>query len=145
MADVIERQLKNRASEIPPLYRKLSEAIESRTIPLAELAKSETLNDSPESYRRKLEAGTGRRSAAYELALRSPLAYQSGDQVTYYLTGEKKKVSVVDNARLLSEAPPDRRDENTAYYLGKLEELYQLFQPFFSVPPADAGQGNLPL
>lgn len=145
MADVIERLLKNRASEIPPLYRKLSEAIESRTIPLAELAKSETLNDSPESYRRKLEAGTGRRSAAYELALRSPLAYQSGDQVTYYLTGEKKKVSVVDNARLLSEAPPDRRDENTAYYLGKLEELYQLFQPFFSVPPADAGQGNLPL
>lgn len=131
MADVIERLLKNRASEIPPLYRKLSEAIESRTIPLAELAKSETLNDSPESYRRKLEAGTGRRSAAYELALRSPLAYQSGDQVTYYLTGEKKKVSVVDNARLLSEAPPDRRDENTAYYLGKLEELYQLFQPFF--------------
>ena len=51
----------------------------------------------------------------------------------------------MDNARLLSEAPPDRRDENTAYYLGKLEELYQLFQPFFSVPPADAGQGNLPL
>ena len=61
-ADVIERLLKNRASEIPPLYRKLSEAIESRTIPLAELAKSETLNDSPESYRRKLEAGTGRRN-----------------------------------------------------------------------------------
>ncbi len=142
MAETIELLLKNRSSEIPASYEKLREEIGNRSIPLSELAKSETLNDSPESYRRKLEAGTGRRSAAYELALRSPLDYQSGDQVTYYLTGDKKKVSVVDNARLLSEAPTDRRDENIAYYLLKLEELYKLFLPFFPAPPEE--QDELP-
>ena len=54
----------------------------------------------------------------------------AGDQVTYYLTGEKKKVSVVDNAKLLSEAPAGERDENSAFYLNKLEELYANFAEF---------------
>lgn len=50
--------------------------------------------------------------------------------MTYYLTGEKKKVSVVDNAKLLSEAPAGERDENVAYYLNKLDELYANFKAF---------------
>ncbi len=133
MAEVIEHLLKGEFEAIPAARETLLRRIESREIPLAELAKTETLNDSPETYSRKLAAGTGRRSAAYELAIRSGRDYQAGDQVTYYLTGDKKKVSVVDNARLLADAPVDRRDENIAYYLNKLEELYANFIPF--LPP----------
>ena len=130
MAAVVEHLLRNETEKIPLEYETLRRSIADRSIPLAELAKTENLNDSPETYRRKLEAGTGRRSAAYELALRSGRDYQSGDQVTYYLTGEKKKVSVVDNAKLLSDAPAEGRDENTAFYLNKLEELYANFAEF---------------
>ena len=130
MAAIVEHLLRNEKEKIPLEYEALRQSIADRTIPLAELAKTENLNDSPETYRRKLEAGTGRRSAAYELALRSGRNYQSGDQVTYYLTGEKKKVSVVDNAKLLSEAPAGERDENSAFYLNKLEELYANFAEF---------------
>ena len=127
---LVELLLKRDFASVPAMYEKMRGEIERRELPLADLAKSENLNDSPETYRRKLAAGTGRRSAAYELAIRSKLDFQAGDQVTYYLTGEKKKVSVVDNAKLLSEAPAGERDENVAYYLNKLDELYANFKAF---------------
>ena len=127
---LVELLLKRDFASVPAMYEKMRGEIERRELPLADLAKSENLNDSPETYKRKLAAGTGRRSAAYELAIRSKLDFQAGDQVTYYLTGEKKKVSVVDNAKLLSEAPAGERDENVAYYLNKLDELYANFKAF---------------
>lgn len=105
-------------------------AIREHTFPFAKLAKSETLSDSPDTYAKKLNAGTGRRSAAYELALRSGREYRAGDQVTFYITGTKKNVAVVDSAKLLSDADPADRDENVAYYLSKLDELRKKFAPF---------------
>ena len=95
------------------------------------MAKSETLADSPETYKRKLAAGTGKRSAAYELAIKSGREYRQGDQIAFYITGDKKRVSVVDNAKLLSDADETVRDENVPYYLDKLEELRKKFAPFF--------------
>ena len=97
----IDALLRDDRAAIPRAYDRIRRSIESRKIPLADLAKTETLNDSPETYKRKLPAGTGRRAAAFELAIRSERDYQSGDQVTYYITGEKKKVSAVDNAKAL--------------------------------------------
>ncbi|WP_419643658.1 DNA polymerase domain-containing protein [Victivallis vadensis] len=130
MAEMIDALLRDDRAAIPRAYDRIRRSIESREIPLADLAKTETLNDSPETYKRKLAAGTGRRAAAFELAIRSERDYQSGDQVTYYITGEKKKVSAVDNAKLLADAPEGERDENTAYYLNKLDELYRNFESF---------------
>lgn len=130
ISNLVEFLLKRKFDAIPEMYRRMRDEIERREMPLPELAKSESLNDSPATYQRKLAAGTGRRSAAYELAIRSKLDFQAGDQVTYYLTGEKKKVSVVDNAKLLSEAPVGERDENVAYYLNKLDDLYANFRTF---------------
>ncbi len=130
ISSMVESLLKREFDAIPELYSRMRDEIEERKMPLAELAKSESLNDSPATYQRKLAAGTGRRSAAYELAIRSRLDFQAGDQVTYYLTGDKKKLSVVDNAKLLSEAPAEGRDENVAYYRNKLDELYNNFRSF---------------
>jgi len=130
ISKLVEFLLKGEFDAIPEMYHRMRGEIERREMPLPELAKSESLNDSPATYQRKLAAGTGRRSAAYELAIRSKLDFQAGDQVTYYLTGDKKKVSVVDNAKLLSEAPAGERDENVASYLNKLDELYANFRPF---------------
>ncbi len=130
VAAAIRLLLEGKAAELPAYYEELRTRLEARQIPLEKLAKTETLNDSPESYQRKLTAGTGRRSAAYELALKSGRDYRAGDQVTYFLTGEKKKLSVVDNAKLLSDAEPGGHDENIPYYLGKLEEQYRNFADF---------------
>ena len=106
-------------------------AIRNREIPIHELAKSETLSDSVENYRRKMQTSSSfRRSAAYELAIRSGREYRQGDQIAFYVTGNKKKVAVVDNSKLLSDANPTVRDENTEYYLWELDELRKKFAPF---------------
>jgi DNA polymerase elongation subunit (family B) len=121
--------LNEKFDDIKELDREFEEHIKSRSWPLDKLAKTETLNNSPEQYRKKLSAGTGRRSAAYELALKSNKNYRQGDQISFYITGDKKKVSVVENSQLLSDAP-EERDENIVYYLGKLEELQKKFAEF---------------
>ncbi|HEX9419646.1 MAG TPA: hypothetical protein VGA81_11365, partial [Methylomirabilota bacterium] len=54
--------------------------------------------------------------------------YQPGDQVSYYVTGERKRVKVNEAAKLAAEWDPAAPDENTAYYVSKLEELYEKFR-----------------
>ena len=82
-----------------------------------------------------------RRSAAYELALRAGRDYKQGDQISFYITGTKRKVSVVENAKLLSEADESVRDENVEYYLDKLNELQKKFAPYL---PANKNAGEQP-
>ncbi len=59
----------------------------------------------------------------------------SGDQISYYITGTKKKVVAYESARLIAEWNPAERDENVEYYVGKLEDLAKKFGEFASTPP----------
>ena len=139
MEKLITMLLKEEGAKIAALTEEFRVAIENRAWPLARLAKTETLSDSLDNYQKKGDAGEGRRSAAYELAIASKRDYRRGDQVSFYITGNKQKVSVVDNSRLLVDAPA-QRDENIPYYLGKLEELRKKFAEFI---PADDHDGRL--
>jgi DNA polymerase elongation subunit (family B) len=113
--------------ELNAIYEKFRTAITGHDFPLEDFAKSEVLSDSPESYARKLAGGSGRRSAAYELALASGKKFRAGDKVRFYVTGSKAKVPVVGNSKLLESATDAVRDENIAYYLAKLDALMQMF------------------
>ncbi len=111
--------------------QKCEDDLRNHAYPFAKLAKSENLSDSPETYLKKMKSETGaRRSAAYELALKSGRQYRAGDQISFYITGTKKNVTVADAAKLLSDADEKIRDENVPYYLAKLEELRKKFEPF---------------
>ena len=121
--------LKKDFDAIEKLTLEYKDAIINRKWELAKFAKTETLQDSPEKYKKKINSGKGRRSAAYELALSSDRKYSQGDQISYYVTGNKKKVSVVDNSILLRDAP-EQRNENTTYYLGKLDDMIAKFAKF---------------
>jgi len=61
-----------------------------------------------------------RRGRHDQLALKSGRNYQAGDQISYYVTGDGKRVSVYDNCKLAADFNPARRDENIDYYLDKL-------------------------
>jgi len=78
-------------------------------------------------YASKRTKGKSVRRAAYELALATGREYTVGDQVAYYVTGEKKHVAVHESCKLLSDWDPLRRDENVAYYRAKLSALYEKF------------------
>ncbi|MCF7792132.1 MAG: hypothetical protein K9M56_09065 [Victivallales bacterium] len=129
MKNFITLLLKEKSSTIEKMTNDLKQSILDRTIPLEKLAKTETLQDSLDKYKKKMSSGKGRRSAAYELALKSNRSYRQGDQISYYVTGNKKRVSVVDNSKLLSENNGER-DENTQYYITKLEDIYKKFKTY---------------
>ncbi len=128
--ELVTLLLQGRQKEIPQLYEKYKKAIENHEIPLSDLAKRENLSTPPRVYREKLEAGTGRRSAAYELVLNANREYKQGDQVAFYMTGKRKNISVIEGAKLLQDNDGSVRDENIPCYLDKLKKLHEKFTSF---------------
>jgi DNA polymerase elongation subunit (family B) len=108
------------------LLARYRQALEQHALPLADLAKREVLSTPPRTYAEELQKG-GRRSAAYELVLRSTREYRQGDAVVFYVTGDRRNVSVTEAAKLLSDAVEGVRDENVPYYLEKIEKLHEKF------------------
>lgn len=132
MERIIAALLRHDSAGAKKVHDDFVQALTNHSLPFADLAKSETLSDSLDTYKRKLAGCTGKRSAAYELAIRSGREYRQGDPVAFYIIGDKKRVAVVDSSKLLTEADEKIRDENVPYYLDKLEELRRKFAPFFT-------------
>lgn len=127
LEDFLRLQLEGREAEIPALKERYVKAITRREWPVEMFAKTETLQENPSEYVRKVREGRRGRSAAYELALSSGRDYRAGDQVSYYITGSTARVSAHAVAKLAAEWNAGARDENVAYYLAKLEELCEKF------------------
>jgi hypothetical protein len=98
-------------------------------VPLKQFMKTETIQESLAAYREKLQSGARNVGAAYELALASTRSYQPGDQVSYYVTGDGRRAKVNEAAKLATDWVERAPDENTAYYVAKLQELYEKFRP----------------
>ncbi len=98
--------------------------------------RTETLKDTAEQYRADVEAGKRPRAASYELALRrSEVTGQpvvKGDRISYYVAGTGANVTAFESARLAEAWDPAAPDENTAYYLKRLDEFAAKFTLFFS-------------
>jgi DNA polymerase, archaea type len=129
MEEMFRLLLTGRRDEIPALVKRCQEDFETHRVPVKQFMKTETLQESPDGYQDKLRGGKRNVSAAYELALRSERPYQAGDQVSYYVAGGRKRVKVNEAARLATEWDPAAPDENTAYYVAKLHDLYEKFRP----------------
>jgi DNA polymerase, archaea type len=127
LEDMLTLALKGEAKQVPQLYEDYCQKIERGQFPIEILAKTETLQDTLDAYQQKIAKSARNRSAAYELAIKSGRTYQPGDQITYYVTGDGKRVSVYDNCKLAIDFNPTRRDENIEYYLDKLKALYKKF------------------
>ncbi len=145
---MIRMLLEGRGGEVAALKAEFEGAIRGQAWDITMLAKTDTLQDSLDQYSKKIGAGGRNRSAPYELALRATRRYQPGDQIRYYITGTKKKVSSYENAKLASEWRADARDENVEYYVSKLEELSKKYEEFAGQATggtlkAAAGQGEL--
>ena len=125
---------------IPSMHAEFAKALRERTWEPEMFVKTEALQDSLEAYQKKIAASSRNRSAAFELALQSGRKMQSGDRVTYYITGTKKSVTAYESAKLIEDWDAGKRDENVAYYLAKLDELAGKFEAFV---PASAGGDRL--
>lgn len=139
--DVIKLLLEGRTSELTALYETVMEQVASRQMDIRLLAKTETLSETLESYRQKVTAKKRNAAAPYELALQSGRKYKPGDQITYYVAGDAKKVRLFDSCRMAREWNPTGRDENVAYYQQKARETFERFLPY--VPPDSPLHGLL--
>jgi len=112
------------------LLKRSMDKLEHHQLPIAWLEKTEALSESPEIYRGKVSQGKRNPAALYELALASGRSYRAGDQLSYYVTGETKKVKVYENSKLASLYNPVSPDENVPYYQDKLLALIEKFGEF---------------
>jgi DNA polymerase I len=130
MEELFGLLLEDRRAEIPKLYEDWRGRIARHEIGIRDLMKTETLQDSPETYRDKIGGGRRNVSAAYELALKASRPYLSGDQISYYVIGRGAGVKVSAGAKMAAEYNPANPDENVEYYLAKIADLYEKFRPF---------------
>jgi DNA polymerase elongation subunit (family B) len=129
MEEMFRLLLTGHADEIPALHQRWQTDFQAHRVPVRHFMKTETLQESPAGYQDKVREGKRNPSAAYELALCSQRPYQPGDQVSYYVTGAGTRVKVNEAAKLAVAWDQAAPDENTAYYLAKLDDLYEKFRP----------------
>jgi DNA polymerase, archaea type len=129
MEEMFRLLLTGRREQILALVRRWQDDFEAHRVAVKQFMKTETLQESPAAYAEKTRAGKRNAGAAYELALKSSRPYQAGDQVSYYVSGDGKRIKVNEAAKLAAEWDAAAPDENTAYYVAKLYELYEKFLP----------------
>jgi DNA polymerase, archaea type len=131
----IEHILDNDIEAVHRLYVGIAAAIASRTLDVADFARSEVLHDPLDQYVQEVERGDRNKSAVYEVALATGRRYRPGDRVAYYISGSDPGARIAEACKAAEEWDPHFRDENSGFYLRRLSELSTRFEAFFR--PAD--------
>ena len=146
MEEMFRLLMEERRDEIPKLYDDYRARLARHEIGIADLMKTETLQDSLDAYRDKIGDKRRNLAAAYELALKAERPYLAGDQISYYVTGRGARVKVNAAAKMAAEYDPKNPDENVEYYQAKLADLFDKFRPFVEraglFPPEAADGGD---
>ena len=111
-------------------YRK---KLQTSAMPVAELAKSETLSQNPDAYAQFIEQGGKPRRASAEAALQMTPRPRMGERVSYYITAKAKgKTADWQRARpveLFDAAQPDAAYA-PEYYLEKIDDWLERYGVF---------------
>lgn len=140
--DMILFMLNDEAHRIKPAYDEYYRLIETRKMPIDDICKTETLTESPKAYKLKVDEKKRNPSAQYELAIRSGREFQAGDQVSFYITGDNKRVTAYNNCKLRERFDEGNPDYNVAYYLDKLDSQYKKFAALAQAPQAPSTKGE---
>jgi len=115
---------------------RLREAIAARTLPVADLAKSETLGQNPEAYEQWVAGGGKPRRAAAEVALQMTPRPRMGERVSYYIVSKAKgQTSDWQRARPLASHDPARAPYDPVYYLEKIDDWIERYGRFLGIKP----------
>ena len=135
MRDVIELILAGKAEMVERLFEQYGARLRLRELDVAWVSRSETLNESPDSYRVKLGSGKRNHSAAFEIALASGRLHRTGDHVSYYVSGSGRDVTAYEQCRPVAAFDPAHPDINVLYYIEKLRHVHKRFEPFLPQEP----------
>ena len=119
-------------------YRKKITAL---ALPIAELAKGETLSQNLDAYERFIAEGGKPRRASAEAALKLVPRPRMGDRIVYYIAARNQgKASDWQRARALALYDPAEAPYDADYYVEKLNDWLERYGAFLGVKP-EAEQG----
>lgn len=98
---------------------------------IEDFSRTESMKTPLDQYKNDVTTGTRSKTITYELAIRKGLTVNKGDRITYYVAGSGLQTSHYDRGKLADEWNPGQPDENTQFYLKRLDEFSQKFLPFF--------------
>ncbi|HVS52776.1 MAG TPA: DNA polymerase domain-containing protein [Opitutaceae bacterium] len=114
-------------------YRKKLVAL---AVPVDELAKGETLSQSPDAYERFIAGGGKPRRASAEAALQLMPRPRMGEKVTYYITARTKgRTNDWQRARPLELYDAKDAPYDADYYTEKLNDWIERYGAFLGLPP----------
>jgi hypothetical protein len=113
------------------LYVQYHNAILNHGLDVRDFARVEALKDPIAVYEEEVNAGRRNRSAAYTVAIASGRPVRPGDRIAYYLTGNDPNPRGTDHCKAAEEWDPNFPDENSAYYIRRLNEFSEKFMVFF--------------
>lgn len=117
----------------------------AQAVPVAELARTETLSQNLDAYERFVAGGGKPRRASAEAALPLSPRPRMGDRIVYYIT--RGRGSDWQRARALARYDPEQAPYDADYYATKLNDWIERYGGFLGLHPAVAAgvQGELPL
>jgi DNA polymerase I len=130
--EAIECVLRQDVGALHALYIAFRRRIVQRELNVTAFSRVETLRDSLADYSTDVALGKRTRSAAYEVGLMLDRPLRPGDRVAYYVTGADPNPRTFEHCKPAEAWDPNFPDENTSYYLRRLEELSEKFKPFFT-------------
>jgi DNA polymerase I len=145
LSDQLIRHLLGAAAESPlTTLERLREGLARGMVPVAELAKSETLSQNPDAYERFVAAGGKPRRASSEAALRLNPRPRMGERVMYYITARTPgRTNDWQRAWPLAQYDPATAPYDRDYYVEKLDEWLERYGSFLGVEPRPPAQGEL--
>ncbi len=116
------------------LLEEYREKLKKGEVPVEELAKSETLNQNPDTYERFVAEGGKPRRASAEVALQMTPRPRMGDRVSYYVTAKAKgKTSDWQRARALVLYDRFAAPYDPQYYIEKLDDWVERYGGFLGI------------
>ena len=129
--DGFRKLLEEDVQALHDLYVSYKEMIIRHNWSIDDFSRTETLKTTVDQYKTDIESGKRAKSITYEIAMRRNMSINKGDRITYYVSGSGLQSSHYDKGRLADEWNSTTPDENTQFYLKRLDEFAQKFIPFF--------------
>ncbi len=128
----VEALLNSNIERLHALYVSLYSDIREHKLSISDFARTEHLKEAIDEYAAAVERGDRNKSAAYEVAIASGIPWKRGDRISYYITGSENSVKSFEHGKLAEEWDQNFPDENSAWYLKRLDEFAKKFDVFFS-------------
>ena len=113
------------------LFTEYRNKILNHELDISDFSRTESLKNSLEQYLEDVKSGKRSKSITYEIVTRAGMEVTKGDRITFYISGTGAGSSAYDKGKLASEWNKEKPDENTHFYLKRLDEHCQKFLPFF--------------